>query len=144
MTELERDLGRRWFDLVWNQGRREAIADLLASDGVIHDGDTDTVGPDGLYPFFDRIHGTLSELQVKVHDSFAEGDKICVRWSCSGKHTGGGLGIAPTGVTIHITGITIVRVAGGKLAEGWQNWDMLGMMQQIQNIQPPGTYIGAS
>jgi steroid delta-isomerase-like uncharacterized protein len=143
MTELERDLGRRWFDLVWNQGRREAIAELLAPNAVIHDGHTDTAGPDGFYPFFDRIRGTLSELHVNVHDSFAEGDKICVRWSCSGKHTGGGLGIPPTGVTIHVTGITIVRVAGGKLAEGWQNWDMLGMMQQIQNIQPYGTYIGA-
>jgi hypothetical protein len=40
------------------------------------------------------------------------------------------LGIAPTGVIIHATGITIARVAGGKMVEAWQNWDMLGMMER--------------
>jgi predicted ester cyclase len=143
MTELERDLGRRWFEEIWNQGRREAIAELLAPDGVIHDGDIDTIGPDGFYPFFERIRGTLSAIQVTVNDTLADGDRICVRWSCTGKHTGEGLGIAPTGVVVHVTGISILRVAGGKLVEGWQNWDMLGMMEQIQGLRKAATYIGA-
>jgi hypothetical protein len=29
MTENERDLGRRWFEEVWNKGRRDAIAEML-------------------------------------------------------------------------------------------------------------------
>jgi len=72
---------------------------------------------------------------VTVHDTIAEGDQLCVRWSCTGKQTGPGLGIPPTGNTIHVTGISIVRVAAGKVVEGWQNWDMLGMMQQIQGAE---------
>src|SRR5579872_3028270 len=143
MTEHERDLGRRWFELVWNQGRREAISELLTPEAVIHDGGTDSVGPDGFYPFFDRLNAAFSEFHVNVEDSIAEDDKICVRWSCSAKHTGDGLGMPPTGVTIHITGISILRVAGGKLVEGWQNWDMLGMMEQIQSRAKSATYIGA-
>ncbi|HWZ30372.1 MAG TPA: ester cyclase [Bryobacteraceae bacterium] len=143
MTEQERDLGRRWFELVWNQGRREAIAELLTPEAVIHDGGTDTVGPEGFYPFFDRLNHAFSTFHVNVEDSMADGDKVCVRWSCTAKHTGDGLGMPPTGVTIHITGISILRVAGGKLIEGWQNWDMLGMMQQIQGVQTASTYIGA-
>jgi len=144
MTEHERDLGRRWFELVWNQGRREAISELLTPEAVIHDGGTDSVGPDGFYPFFDRLNAAFSEFHVNVEDSIAEDDKICVRWSCSAKHTGDGLGMPPTGVTIHITGISILRVAGGKLVEGWQNWDMLGMMEQIQSRAKSATYIGAA
>jgi predicted ester cyclase len=144
MTDQERDLGRRWFEEVWNQGRREAIAELLAPHGVLHEGDTDTVGPDGFYPFFERIRGTLSDIHVTISDTLAAGDKVCVRWSCTGKHTGDGLGIAPTGVAVHITGISILRVAGGKLVEGWQNWDMLGMMEQIQGLRKAATYISAS
>ena len=50
----------------------------------------------------------------------------------------------PTGKTLQTTGITIVRVAGGKLVEGWQNWDMLGLMQQIQDQRQAATYIGAA
>jgi len=52
MTESERDLGRRWFELVWNQGKREAIAEMLSPNALIHDGGTDTRGIDGFYVFF--------------------------------------------------------------------------------------------
>ena len=41
------------------------------------------------------------------------------------------------------TGISIVRVADGMLAAGWQNWDMLGLMQQIQAQPRAATYIAA-
>jgi steroid delta-isomerase-like uncharacterized protein len=143
MTKQEQDLGRQWFEQVWNQGRREAIAELLPPDAVIHDGDTDTVGPEGFYPFFDRINSTLSNMHVNVHETFADGDKVCVRWSCTGKHTGDGLGVPASGANIQITGISIIRVANGKLVEAWQNWDMLGMMQQIQGLKKAATYIGA-
>jgi predicted ester cyclase len=147
MTAEERNLGRRWFEEVWNQQRREAIAELLTADAVIHDGDIDTVGPEGFYQFFDRMNASLSGLHVEIVDDIvdtrADADKICVRWTCTAKHTGEGLGMPPTGVNIHVTGITIIRVAGGKMVEGWQNWDMLGMMQQIKGVGKAATYIGA-
>jgi predicted ester cyclase len=144
MTDLERGLGSRWFEQVWNEGRREAIAEMLAPEGVLHEAGTDTIGPEGFYPFFDRMRATFSDLRVKVEDTIAEGDKICVRWSCTAGHTGDGLGIAATGVTMHVTGISILRVAGGKLVEGWQNWDMLGMMEQIKGGGKAATYIAAT
>lgn len=141
MTASERDLGRRWFEQVWNQRRREAIAEMMAPDAVLHDGSTDTIGPDGFYPFYDRLMATLSELHVTVEDTIAEGGKLCIRWSSTGKHTGGGLGIAPTGVNVHVTGITVLRVGGERILEGWQNWDMLGMLEQIKKLARSATYI---
>jgi predicted ester cyclase len=143
MTEKERDLGRRWFEEVWNKGRREAIAEMLLPDSVVHEGGIDTAGAEEFYPYFDRMRSAISDIHVTVEDTIVDGDKICVRWSFTGRHTGEGLGLAPTGVTIGITGITIMRVAGDKLIEGWQNWDMLGMMQQIQGGHPASIYIGA-
>jgi len=32
-------------------------------------------------------------------------------------------------------------VANEKLVEGWQNWDMLGMLQQVQGAACAATYI---
>jgi predicted ester cyclase len=142
MTESERNLGRRWFELVWNQRRREAIAEMLAPQAIAHDGSSEATGPDGFYPFYDRMLATFSEIHVDVHDSIAEGDKICVRWTFTGKHTGDGLGAAPTGTAVHVTGITIMRVSGGRMVEGWQNWDMLGMMERINGVARSATYIG--
>ena len=141
MTESERGLGRRWFEQVWNEGRREAIAEMLAPDGVLHEGGRDTVGPQGFYPFYDRLRSAISEIQVRIEETFAEGDKLCVRWSCTGKHTGEGLGVPPTGKAINVSGISILRVAGGMLVEGWQNWDMLGMMEQINGMARSATYV---
>src|ERR1700722_20432256 len=90
------------------------------------------------------MNNALSEIHMSVDDSFAEGDKICIRWSATGKHTGAGLGILPTGVTIHVTGISILRVAGEKLIEAWQNWDMMGMMDEIQQAaRRSATYISS-
>ena len=46
--------------------------------------------------------------------------------------------IAPTGKQATVTGITIWRVVEGKMAEMWQNSDVLGMLQQLEaTITPP-------
>ena len=143
MTTEERSLGERFFEEVWNKGRREMIAELIAPNAVVHDSGTDSVGPEGFYPFYDRLRSAFSEMRVTVEDIIAEGDKVVVRWSCSCKHTGEGLGFPPTGRTASVTGISILRVSDGKLLEGWQNWDMLGMMEQLQGTRSSATYIGA-
>jgi predicted ester cyclase len=59
------------------------------------------------------------------------------------KHTGSGLGTAPTQKTLATTGMTMVRVANGRLVAGWQNWDMLGLMQQIKQEPMAPTYLAA-
>jgi predicted ester cyclase len=141
MTEMERGLGSRWFEEVWNKGRRDAIPEMLAPDAVLHEAGTDSVGPEGFYPFFDRLSVALSDLHVTVHDTITENDRICVRWSCSAAHTGEGLGVAPTGKSIDVTGMSIMRVRDGWLVECWQNWDMLGLMEQIKSHAQSPTYV---
>jgi len=79
-----------------------------------------------------------------IQDTITEGDKICARWTCSMKHTGDGLGMPATGKSLQITGISVVRVSGDQFVEGWQNWDMLGLMQQIEGSQKPATYIATA
>jgi predicted ester cyclase len=87
MTESERELGMRWFEQVWNQGRRETIAEMMSPDAVLRDGESTTVGRDAFYSFFDRMRATFSEMHVSVEDTIAEGDKLCVRWECTCTHT---------------------------------------------------------
>jgi predicted ester cyclase len=145
MTQSERELGRRWFETVWNQKNRDAIAEMFAPDAVLHEAGEDSTGPEGFYPFFDNMHAMFSDFQVTIEDSIADGDKLCLRWSCKAKHTGPGMGLEPTGIMIHVTGLSLLRVGHGMILEGWQNWDMLGMMEQIQTSgKSSATYIGAS
>lgn len=101
------------------------------------------MGPEGFYPFFDRLHAAFSDFQIVIHDTIAEGDRICLRWTCTCKHTGDGLGMPATQKTVHVTGMCIIRIANGRMVEGWQNWDMLGMMEQIQGSGRSATYVSA-
>jgi hypothetical protein len=50
------------------------------------------------------------------------------------KHTGSGFG-APTGKTVHVDGISWTGLKNGQILGGWNNWDMLGLIQQI-NADP--------
>jgi predicted ester cyclase len=46
------------------------------------------------------------------------------------------LGIASTGNRVEITGISIMRIEGGKIEEIWENYDALGMLQQFGVVPP--------
>jgi predicted ester cyclase len=144
MPQTGKELARRWFEEVWNKKRREAIGEMLLPDSLIHEGNDTTQGPDGFYPFFDRIQASFSDLLLTIDDVFEEGDRVCVRWSCTMRHTGAGLGIAPSDKQVHTTGVSILRTANGKMLEGWQNWDMLGLLQQINGLPMASTYIAAA
>jgi steroid delta-isomerase-like uncharacterized protein len=133
--------GQRWFEEVWNQGRREAIAEMLPPDAVLHEGDDSMRGPDGFYPFFDRMRASFSDIHITVEQTIADGDMECYRWSCTMRHTGDGLGFPATGKVCKVTGMSMLRFAGGNVAEGWQNWDMLGLMQQLQGGAKAATYV---
>ena len=37
---------------------------------------------------------------------------------------------------LDISGISIVRIAGNRLAERWQNWDMRGLSQLVYKAKP--------
>lgn len=144
MSEANKQVVRRWFDEVWNKQKREAIAELLNEDSIVHEGADEARGPDGFYAFYDRMQAGFSSIHVTVHDAIAEGDKVCVRWSCSMQHTGSGFGSEPTNKQLHTTGISIIRVRDGKFVEGWQNWDMLSLLQQIRGEPKAPTYIAAA
>jgi predicted ester cyclase len=39
--------------------------------------------------------------------------------------------VPPTGRPITITGLAMHRIENGKIKEGWNNWDALGLLQQV-------------
>jgi predicted ester cyclase len=125
---------RRWFDEVWTRGRIQAIDQLrsLKATAVgLGEGDTIAHGPDPFKAFFLNLRATLPDLKVTIEDLLAEGDKVAVRYSVEGTHQGEALASPATGQKIRFTGITIARVEGGKIVQGWNNLDQLGLLTQL-------------
>jgi steroid delta-isomerase-like uncharacterized protein len=142
MSDHHRRLIASWFEGVWNQGRPEIIDEMLAADTVLHDGDVDSHGPGGFKRFYDRMQSAFSNIHVTLHQVISEGDSSCVRWSATMRHTGAGLGPPATGKELHTTGITLIRSRDGRFAEAWQNWDMLGLIQQMTGASgESGVYV---
>jgi steroid delta-isomerase-like uncharacterized protein len=144
MSETNKKIAALWFETVWNQGRRDAVPEMLTPEAVIHDGGETVTGPEGFYSFFDRMQAAFSDIHITIESTLAEGDHVCLRWSCTLRHSGDGLGIPATGKVVKTTGISIMRLKDGKLDEGWQNWDMLGLMQQITDAPRARTYIASN
>src|SRR5229473_2874588 len=138
MSEENKALIRRWFEEVWNKGRAEAIAEMLAADAVVHGLSDDATkplrGPAGFLPFHTQFREAFPEIKVIVEDAIAEGDKVEARCSVRGKHTGDSLGFEATQAQVEFTGIAIVRVKDGKLVEAWNNFDFMKMYQQLGAI----------
>jgi predicted ester cyclase len=58
-------------------------------------------------------------------------------------HTGNDLGFPASGRPVRSRGITIARIVDGKILEGWDNWDQLGMLEQIGVYQQPEQSVAA-
>jgi steroid delta-isomerase-like uncharacterized protein len=134
-------LMKRWYREVWAQRKNETIYELLAADAVVsgHIG-TEIRGPEEFAKYADQIRKAFPNTEVVVEDAFAVDDKVAVRWSATMTHTGEGMG-EPTGKPVKITGMTIARIVDGKIVEGWDNWDKLGMLEQIGAYSAPETAI---
>jgi steroid delta-isomerase-like uncharacterized protein len=133
-------LMRRWFQEVWNEGRIQTVYDLLSPDAVVKGqraADAEIRGPEQFVKFVDEIRGAFPDIRVNVDDAFGDGDKVVVRWSGVMTHTGTALGLPPSGRTVRSTGISIARFADGKIVEGWDSWDQLGMLEQIGVYKQP-------
>jgi predicted ester cyclase len=57
-----------------------------------------------------------------------------VRYRFRGTHLGVFQGAPPTGKQITYTGVLIYRIANGKIAEQWTEFDFLGVLRQLGMI----------
>jgi steroid delta-isomerase-like uncharacterized protein len=132
-SEANKALIRRFYDEVFNQQNRATAAEMLAPDFVAHhpafpDG---IRGPEGIIQTVAAFRLGFPDLHYTIDDLFAEGDKICVRWTGHGAHQGEFLHLPPTGKAVTYTGIDVFRVVRSQCAEAWVSADLLGLLQQL-------------
>jgi steroid delta-isomerase-like uncharacterized protein len=120
----------------WNQGQLALADELFAADYVRYDPATPNIGtgPGAARQALTNYRDAFPDLRLNICDLLADGDKVVLRWTARGSHRGELRGIAPTGKEITTTGITIFRIADGRIAEEWVNWDTLGLLQQLGAI----------
>lgn len=129
---------RRYYDEVLNQRKVNVLDELAVEDYVEHDpfpGQGN--GRSDLKARAKLILGAFDPYRFIVEDAIGEADKVVVRWTATGTHSGNFMGIPPTGRQFTIAGIDIHAVRGGRMAEHWHVVDQLALMQQLGIIPQP-------
>ena len=138
-AEENRALIRRFVDEAFNRGNLDVVDEIYAPDHVGYTAGVpeQTPGPEDVQGFVGLYRSAFPDLHTTIEDMLTEGDKVTYRWAAVGTHQGELLGVAPSGNRVEITGITIERIEGGRIAETWNNFDQLGMLRQIGAIPAP-------
>ena len=138
-TEENKAILRRWFEEFWDKRNLGAFDEILADNFFYHNAPPGIPpGLEGTRELFTMYQAAFPDARVTVEDMIGEGDRVVTRQTFTGTHRGEMMGIAPTGKQITVTGIAISRIAGGKIAETWEEVDRLGMMQQLGVVPPMG------
>lgn len=124
-------LALRVFAEIWNQQNLDVADEILAADHAYYTPADVISGPEGFKGFVNMYLVAFPDANFVIDDQIAEGDLVATRWTATGTHQGELMGIPPTDVFATTTGITIMRVADGKIVENWSQWDALGQMQQL-------------
>jgi len=118
---------RRFFEAVFNRGDLAVLEELWLPDGI----ESGMRAVENVRTAFPDYHRTI-EAQI------AEGDTVVTRWTARGTHRGpyrsGRLGrtLAPTGRRVEAPGISIHRLAGGRIVQAWvQGNDTAQLLQQL-------------
>ena len=134
-TEANKALVRRWFEET-DKGNLAIIDELCAPDYIDHSPPLPGMGEgsDAVRKANESLAAAFPDTVHLIEDQIAEGDKVVTRLRGRATFLGEILGIPPNGKVVEITGISIHRIADGKLVEHWANADLLSFMQQLGAI----------
>ena len=134
-TEANKALVRRWWEET-DKGNLAIIGELCAPDYLDHSPPLPGMGegPEAVRKANETLAAAFPDTVHTVEAMIAEGDLVVTRLRGRATFLGACLGIPPNGKVVEITGISIHRVANGKLVEHWANIDSLSFMQQLGAI----------
>jgi steroid delta-isomerase-like uncharacterized protein len=133
----------RILDEFWGKGNVGVLDELLAADCVNYEqSNPELRGKEACKQWADGVRRAnmqgFPDVEIVLEDLVAEGDKVAKRWVFRGTNTGEYAGIPPTGKQVTMRGITLYKLAGGKVTELYWNYDVFGLLQQLGAIPAPG------
>ncbi len=139
MSETENvAAAKRLYEEVFTGGDIAVLNSIAIDDLVFHD-PTMKEFRGGLQTFKEReamFFNAFPDKKSTIDDLIPNGDKVVVRWTTTGTHQNELPGVAPTLKPINVSGISILRFDNGKIAEIWQYWDELALLNQL-GVQVP-------
>jgi steroid delta-isomerase-like uncharacterized protein len=131
--EENKAIVRRYVEEIWNQGDFAVAEQLLAPTFVLHNPAFADLpqGPAGFKQVLTLYRSAFPDLQFTIEALLAEGEQVVNRWTARGTQHGELLGIPPTGKPVTFWGLTLHRLANGRIVEEWPAFDQFSLFQQL-------------
>jgi steroid delta-isomerase-like uncharacterized protein len=125
---------RRIFTEVFNTNATDRMGDFASPDIEIRfaGADAPVRGLASYKALFAQDLPSFPDAHYTVEDLFGADDRVAIRWRMDATHQGTYQGIAPTGKRVSLSGMSVYRFEGGKVAEAWVVTDNLGFLQQLR------------
>ncbi len=133
--EANKQIAKR-LTILLDKGDEAKLCELLAPDFISHfAGQPQPLNREMYIQVNKLAKAAFNDLNRTVEDVIAEGDKVVVRITARGTHTGKFQGMEPTGRVTKITGIAIRQIKDDKIVEEWVVNDQLGLLQQLGHLK---------
>ncbi len=136
-VEENKALARRVIDLI-NRRELDRAFELYVPDYIYHGpGGQELRGREGIRGLWAVFLLAFPDLQAGIDAVIAEGDMIVLRWTVRGTHTGEFQGIAASHKKMTLPITEVFRILDGQLAEAWDQYDRLHLLEQIGAAPAP-------
>lgn len=78
-----------------------------------------------------QILTAFPDIRVDVQEIIVDRDRTAIRFTMDGTHRGDLYGLPASNLAFRVSGQTILRWENGQAVEAWNNYDQLGLLQQI-------------
>jgi len=124
------------FDAASVKGDYETVASLFAKDGVYVEPAGRHEGRDAILDWMRAFREVVSDMRTEVSLVVADGDTIIAEYTYYATHSGplpmpDGSVIPPSGKTIELAAVTILRVKDGLVVEARDYFDQATMLTQF-------------
>jgi predicted ester cyclase/ketosteroid isomerase-like protein len=126
---------RDYLEGAWNYQKRMSLCDVLAPDYVMHGPMHEIFGCAAYQEFVAEELENIGDMFVKVEDLVAENDRVVARCTTTFELHGAFMGAYPPGHTIRMQSISIHRVAGDRVAESWDTYDLCSLLRDLGAAQ---------
>jgi steroid delta-isomerase-like uncharacterized protein len=129
-TERNMDVLRRVIEEGFGKGNLAALDGVVAPTYIEHQSGLPPTR-EGLKAVITELRRIFPDLTFTIEDMTTDGDKVWGHFRARGTHRGAMMGLPPTGKTMEITVIDIIRVQDGRLVEHWGVPDRFSQLEQL-------------
>jgi len=128
----EKDQVIIFYERIWNQNDRSAIAEILNPDFTFRGSlGLAKSGHQGFIEYVEMIHDALGNYQCIIEELVTEPSKVFAKMTFKGIHQGTFMGYAATGKEVRWSGAALFTFENGKISDLWVLGDIKALEHQL-------------